>query len=339
MALLIFNYFRKQRKRRVIFRQIIFASPFILLLLSTRNIFSSNLSFSSLTLFSSHRVHPPSFSTSFFWTRPSLISCLESGCLAAAPFNHSNSTQAHDRLHAYLRRTPTQPPRPPTHFLRNMSNSSCAVVGGAPHSPSTNFTTLSAQIDGMDIVVRLNVRVPSLLAAEGHESRLGKRTDILIIQRGSMRNLLRYQFGWGGGNGTLAKKRRLAGKTLKNVMMVFRTECGGVKKGCAEAWDVLEKEKAFTKWKDLRLLGWEVENQVRQKLWGTEKAVATTGFVSVWAMLGVCKEVGVFGMNGTLTGDGDRGNITVWRGHKLNRERQVLRELEKSTGGNLRIYS
>lgn len=295
------------------------------------------------------------------WSRASLLACVSWDCLHEAQFaaQRLSTEDANAALHhmrAFLMNKPNQPPPEPEDFLTTAMLSTCAVIGGAPLPPHVSWTEQSRLVDQMaDLIMRLNVRVPELLAAEGAAVPLGTRTDAMFLQRGSLRSFERYIHGWGEGNTTYGEVRKRAGKTLKDrwhPVIIFRPECPSRFESCPKAWKALG-QSSLPQWTGLHLLHYEVEiltNTLLKRVVGKRRFrigsdVPSTGIVTVVAALRICKEVTVFAFNGSVHGDGDVPGQAVWGGHKLKAERKLLRWLaicpreDDEVCGKLTIYS
>lgn len=304
------------------------------------------------------RFHP----LPILWSRVGLEECLSSECLLTYQFREQklstrDATAALENMHIYLSRTPLQPPPLPQDFLEAASRATCAVVGGAPLPSYVSCEEQAQLVDSTtDLTIRLNIRTAEFLQAEGVSAPLGSRTDVLIIQRGSLRSFERYIHGWGEGNATRGRIRQLAGERFKQYsrpLLVFRPECPSRFQSCPNAWAALGNS-SLPSWMDLFMLHYDIEMQTNRLLKkaagkrsfriGTD--IPSTGIVAVVTALNMCNRVNVFAFNGSVHGDGDVPRSKVWRGHKLRIERKLLRQLEscKTAGferlcGKLRIYS
>lgn len=296
------------------------------------------------------------------WSRQSLFSCVSRKCLHSPPLasqglSLSDASNAHEHIHSYLSLRPEQPPPTPVHFLQVAARSTCSVVGGAPLPKDVSTQEQSRIVDdNSQITIRLNVRAPELLIAEGSAPPLGTRTDVLFLQRGSLHTFERYIHGWGEGNNTLGDARREAGKRLleqRNPVLIYRPECPSRFSSCPMAWEALNKA-SLLRWTDVHLLHYDTEiltNSLLHRFTGRRRFrigadVPSTGIVTIVAALRMCAKVHAFAMNGSLTGDANHAGQTVWRGHKLRTERRLLRWLEtcptqepEGLCGKLTIYS
>lgn len=295
------------------------------------------------------------------WSRVSLLACVARDCLhqtqfAAQRLSTEDANAALQHMREFLTNEPNQPPMEPDDFLATAMYSTCAVIGGAPLPPHISSTDQSRLVDQMaNLTIRLNVRVPELLAAEGATVPLGTRTDALFVQRASLRSFERYIHGWGEGNATQGGVRREASKILKhrwNPVIIFRPECPSRFESCPKAWEALGRS-SLPQWTGLHMLHYEVEmrtNTLLKRVVGKRKFrigsdVPSTGIVAVVAALRMCKEVTAFAFNGSVYGDGDVPGQAVWAGHKLRAERKLLRWLatclreDDEVCGKLTIYS
>lgn len=296
------------------------------------------------------------------WSRASLEACLYSKCLLTRSFKEQklstdDAMAALEHLRTYLSRKPLQPPSSPQAFLEAASEATCAVVGGAPLPQHVSSEAQTRLVDSTsDLTIRLNTRTSEFLGAEGVSAPLGSRTDVLIVQRGSLRSFERYIHGWGEGNATRGRVRRSAGQRFKQYsrpLVVFRCECPSRFASCPSAWAALENS-SLPSWMNVHVLHYGIEMQANSLLEvaaGKQNFlighdVPSTGIVAVIAALNMCKKVHVFSLNGSVVGDGDAPGSTVWRGHKLWAERQLLRRLSdckrvefEGLCGKLTIYS
>lgn len=296
------------------------------------------------------------------WSHASLTACVSSMCLLTASFKEQElSTEdamiALGHIQTYLSRKPLQPPPSPTDFLQAASRETCAVVGGAPLPQHVSREAQTHLVDSTaDLTIRLNIRTPEFQEAEGVSAPLGSRTDVLILQRGSLRSFERYIHGWGEGNETRGRVRQLAGQRFKQYsgpLVIFRPECPSRFTSCSSAWAALGNS-SLPSWMDVHMLHYSIEMQTNRLLeiaagkqnFSIGHDIPSTGVVAVIVALNMCKKVHLFSFNGSVDGDIDVPGSTVWRGHKLWAERQLLRRLGDCNGvefeelcGKLMIYS
>lgn len=295
------------------------------------------------------------------WSRGDLLSCVAHRCLHQKSFQkHRMSFEDAElslrKIKRLLYMKPLFPPAFPQEFSDKAIRSTCAVIGGSPLSPHISATEQSRLVDETtDLVFRLNVRVPELLAAEGASPPLGKRTDAVFIQRGSLRSFERYIQGWGGQNASRGTLRKQAGEAFKakwHPTMLFRHECPSRFESCPKAWHALARS-SLPAWSDLHVLHYGLEMKTQMLLhdlnvrrnFSLATDVPTTGIVAIVTALHICKAVNVFMFNGSITGDGDVPTQDVWRGHNLKSERALLQWLGTCTGeefeicGKLTIFS
>lgn len=304
---------------------------------------------------------------SLLWSRAALYSCLSLDCLHHKAFvSHRLSFEDAEislqRMRKVLADRPFYPPSEPSRFLEKAKQSTCAVIGGAPLHPSVSAMEQSRLIEqSADLVFRLNVRVPELLAAEGSASSLGTRTDALFLQRGSLRSFERYIHGWGEGNATRGTVRKLASQAFQDrwhPVFIFRHECPSRFESCPNAWEALGRS-SLPEWTELHLLHFEVEMltnkllkkvvdnhfDIKRREFHIGSDVPSTGIVAVVAAVQMCNAVNIFMFNSSVEGDGDVPGQAVWAGHNLGSERKLLRWLatcpreEAEICGKLTIYS
>lgn len=225
---------------------------------------------------------------------------------------------------AFMRRQPDIPtPYIMRQNLKRSAFSECSVVGGAP----TQDQSYGRIIDSSP-TIRLNVRYPPFLRAEGVSTPLGSRTDILLIQNGALSKFEKYTNGWGQGNTTLAHLRFLAGETLftEKPLLLYRTECYTNVGNCIRALAALNTSTAPGRL-PIWLLHYDIEDLATaalQRFGPHRNKIPSTGIIAILIALRICKRINVFGMSGSTKADGNFHNYTVWSGHDLNSERRFI---------------
>ena len=298
-----------------------------------------------------HTLNAPSHFVTIDWPPSQVNACPETSCFLKPPFSalfpESEALASHNFMREYLKKhvVPT---------IQQVSGQSlpfreCSVIGGSPKSPNETH----ASIVDSTIVFRINTRLPEFLKAESILTGLGTRTDILMLQHISIKQIEKYLY-LGYSNKTVQRARAHVGLGFRDrdPIILYRTECSRVK-GCPRAWKKLIDSKV-PNWLPISIVNHHHEfetmrhlNRERSGVYGlpSEKLVPTTGIVAIFAALSTCRRVNIFGFNGSSTGDGDFVNGTVGQVHSMTLERSLVRRLSRCTYGEswlcgrLKIYS
>lgn len=235
----------------------------------------------------------------------------------------------------------------PVHNFRRQSYvrpsfANCSFIGGSPSSSKKSYSKI---IDSGP-TIRLNRRYPAFLRAEGVPTFLGSRTDVLVLQRATLKTIGRYIKKLGGGNNTLEYSRFLAGESFfkEKPLLLYRSRCFDAR-ACTEALEILNNSTIPGRL-PFRLIHQDIEKSAVASLkrFGQHK-VPSTGIVGILVALRMCKVINVFAMNGSTKGDGDFPKRTVWNGHDLSVERKFVRWLgtcrphENPWCGRVKVFS
>ena len=300
-----------------------------------------------------HNLTVPSHFSTIDWPSSQVNACSETSCFLRPPFSppipKSEALEADILMKKYLKKynVPT---------IREISGQSppfreCSVIGGSPKSPNKKH----AVIVDSSIVFRMNKRVPEFLEAESIQTALGTRTDVLVLQYYSTKHIQAYTKGWGHGNNKTRLQARLrAGARVRaqHPVILYKTECTRPK-SCPKAWSGLI-DSGVSSWLPVSFINPHHEMEARRLLNRERKGVyelpskgviPTTGLITIITALSNCRQVNLFGFNGSPTADGHFGNKTVSAAHAMTSERNLVQWLSKCPRkeswmcGRLRMYS
>ena len=304
-----------------------------------------------------HKLTIPSRLATIDWLPSEMHSCADTSCFLEPPMSRvipkMQALISLNRMRRYLE-SHTIP------IVREIGNqtvplSVCSVVGGAPTKDNENH---GAVIDN-SIVYRINIRVPEFLAAESQPTKLGTRTDILVLQFASLRIIGKYidSVRNRSNPSSIEIARANAGESVKKrkPLLLYRIECPGRRVACSRGWGSL-LNSTVPEWLPLSFMNpnheFEAVKQINRISSGKyelpmdpNSIIPSTGLVTIINALSICRHVNLFAFNGSIAGDRDFPKKTVWFGHSMNEERATVRWLARCSRteswlcGRLTLYS